>query len=384
MYRKFFLNLLLLIVPLLILVLWVNIKVDCGFAINTRSTEIAKILVSGKNAGIKYPPSNFGSLQNEIVEEQLKSKKPAAKDILVFGTSRSSEINSAIFSQNSFFNCVVPGGNILDYIALYGLYKQNNLMPKYLIISIDPWTFHSRKLKKVNKQIQQDYDASKPLSVNKYLTDDFEKGLAYLNLKYPFPKSRGNQYLSFDNLVELFSPNYFQLNIRLLNSKMVISTEKENEPSYFIVRKDGGYSLAFQSGIDSVIVSRKSWKFVNDFKSKFFFSSDTATLYFEYFKTLMFALKKDKVIPIVFFPPVNPIVFDNLSSSMKVAIEDKVRSFCEQNRIIVIGSFNPHRYGYNCVGNFFIDEYHPVKSVVNKIFSYHQDNLKSIGITVSD
>lgn len=382
MYKKFFLNLFIITIPFLFLILFIDIKVDSALVINNRSDEIANILVSRKNAAIVTVPSKWGSLQKAIVDKQCENaKKP--NEIIVFGTSRSSEISSKIFPNNSFFNCAMPGGNILDYIALYGLYKKSKLLPKYLIISIDPWTFHSRKSVMVNKEIQYIADCSIPLKVNPDLFIPYRTGLNYLGIQRK-DTSIIKSCLSFDNIIELLNPNYFQLNLEYLFRGTVIATNNLTKESYFIIRSDGGYSLAQQSQIDSLSVKSKSYSFVNIHKSNFFISSDTASIYWSYFEKLLQNLKKDGVIPIIYISPVNPIVYDNLASNSTVELEKSINNLCEKYSILLIGSFNPHKYDYNYIGNYFMDAYHPVKSVVEKIFNCHQSVLKTLGINTEN
>jgi hypothetical protein len=301
MYKKFLLKTALLVIPFALIIFIVNIKVDSGFVFNNRSSQLAKILVSGRNAGILDLPStsSWGGIQIAIVNERLKLKKNCVKDILVFGTSRSSEINSAIFPHNSFFNCVMTGGNILDYIALYGLYKQSKILPKYLIISIDPWSFHSRKGIIVNKEIQYISDPTIPLKINPDLVNDYYTGLDFMGIHYAKTFGLNNQTQLFDNIIELFNPNYFQLNLPSLFRKTVIETDHLSLNSYFVIRSDGGYSLAQQSQIDSVSVKDKSYNFVNMAKANFFISLDTSTFYWAYFKQLLISIKKDGIVPIV-------------------------------------------------------------------------------------
>jgi hypothetical protein len=380
MYKKFILNIAFFIIPIVIIILSINIKVDGGFVINNRSNQIAKILVSGKNAAIKYIPSRWGNLQIAIVEEHLKFNDTLKKDIIVFGTSRSSEINSDFFKQNTFFNCIIPGGNILDYIALYGLYKRHKMLPKYLFISIDPWTFHSRTSITVNNKNFIVSDTSIPLNVNRDLITDYVIGLSYLGLKSNLNNRMRNNNLSIDDVIGLLNPNYFQLNLWSIFDTMVIETNKFERESYFVIRSDGGYSLAKQSKIDSLAVINRSEEFIKINKSNFFVSSDTASIYWGYFRKLLNNIKDDGVFPIVYISPLNPIVFDNLSDSSKVIIEEKIDVFCNENKIIRIGSFNPHKYGFNRVSNYFMDAYHPVKQVVDSIFKYHTNELNTIGI----
>ena len=379
---KFIFRLLLLIIPLVAFILFVNIRVDGGFVIHNRSNEIAKILVSGKNAGVKFIPSNWGGLQIAVVDEQLNLNDPHAKDILVFGTSRSSELHSEMFPSNTFYNCAIPNGNIKDYIALYGLYKKHNLLPKYVIISIDPWTFHARKSVTVNKEIHYVSDLNTPLRVNSNLADDYAKGLKYLGFNDP-ENQEANDKLTIDNMIELFNPNYFQLNLKSLTDKIVIETKNDSVNSYFIIRSDGSYTLTQQSQVDSGAVTDKTNRFVNVQKSDFFVASDTNSIQWLYFKKLLISLKMNGVIPIVYISPVNPIVFDHLADQAKVLLEDKIDLFCKDNMILRIGSFNPHLFGYHSSSNLFMDPYHPVKTVVEQLFYFRKNELKAIGINTA-
>ena len=369
----------LLSTPFVLFILAINIIVDSGSIIKDRGAEIAKILASGKNAGIKFIPSDLGSLQTALVQEQKKKNAPA-KDILVFGSSRASEICANIFPKNTFYNCAIPGAHILDYIALYGLYKQNKMLPKYLLISIDPWTFHSRKTITVKKELIYVADTSTALIIKKGFLSDYKNGLSYLGFKDDSPADKRNYSGLFQNMIGLFNLNYFQLNLKSSFSKMVVETNRDYLNSYFIIRNDGSYSLAAHHEIDSNWVIKKSKINIDIQKSNFFIPQDTSTIYFEYFKKLLISLKNDGVTPIVYISPVNPIIFDGLSDSMNVELENTIAAFCKQNSIVVIGSFNPHKYGYNYVANFFIDDVHPIKSVVYNIFNFHKNELKTIGI----
>ncbi len=384
MYKRLLINVSILLLPLVAVVLAVNIKVDSGFVINHRSKEIAEILVSGANAGVKYIPSTFGSLQTAIIEERIRIHDLKKKDIVVFGTSRSSEVNSEIFPQNTFFNCAVPGGNILDYIALYGLYNSNHMLPKYLVISIDPWTFHARRAVTINKKVQYISDPSSPLVADKDLESNYRFGMVSLGLKEEAQRKKNARTLSPDDLIQMLSPDYFQTNIQSIFDKMVIKTDRNNVDSYFIIRSDGGYSLMQQSQIDSFYVKENSFKFIDVNKSNFFISADTSSIYWSYFKKLLINLKSHEVTPIVYISPVNPIVYEHLSNSLRVDLEEGIDVFCKDNNILRIGSFNPNKYGYNYVGNYFMDAYHPVGPVVRNIFYSHRNELKDLGVIISN
>lgn len=383
MYRKIIINCFAIVIPVLLLVSVTNYKNDSAFVFNKRSDEIAKIVVDGRNAAIKYVPAYWGDLQASVITERKKRGKLAPMDILVFGTSRSSEINSLIFEGHTFFNCPVPGGNVLDYIGLYGLYKSNALLPKYLIINIDPWTFHGKKIVKLNKKEEKVADSLMPLVVSRDLEESFNYAAESLGINYR-PKTHSNSEFSYIEFFEnLFSLSYFQLNSDAIFSDVIYPTEKEDEISYFVIRKDGGYSLAIQSNIDSLKVKKRTKDYIEVHKDRFFLASDTTNVYFDYLKKLLLCLKNDGVVPIVYFSPINPLAYENLAPPEVVPIELVINKFCKNEDIKVVGSFNPHLYGYHSIGNNYMDAVHPVKSLVNNIFYQHRTDLQEIGIKVS-
>ncbi|NJK97447.1 MAG: hypothetical protein HC905_23330 [Bacteroidales bacterium] len=244
-------KIILFLLPVFIVVVLVNVIVDSAFVFNKRSDEIATILISGKNVGIKYLPTEWGSLQVEIVEQRIKANQKKGKDIVVFGTSRSAEIHEDLFVNKSFFNCALPGGNILDYIALFELYRSNGFLPQYLIISIDPWTFHARKPIQVQNETFYITDLDNELYPSADLVMLSNKGIRHLGVNYNSDES--NKFLEkFLDFYQLLSPGYFQLNIRDFNTPPVIFTDSFAYNSYFILRKDGSYSNNKQNKIDSV------------------------------------------------------------------------------------------------------------------------------------
>jgi hypothetical protein len=382
-YYKIILKTLALAMPILVLLVTVNYFIDGAFVFNKRSNEIAKILVSGRNAAVKYVPAHWADLQISVINERKRYEKFSPTQILVFGTSRSSEIVAKLFPDNTFFNCVLPGGNFLDYIGLYGLYKKNLMLPKYLIISIDPWTFHERKLVTIKNKNHSIADPASELSVNPDLVEYYNYASTYLGLTVE-NSSRTEKTENIQKLKELFSPTYFQINSKSILAKVIFETAEETEPSYFVVRNDGGYSLALESDVDSNSVQKKSLEFIEIHKNNFFLSSDTSNIYFQLFQNFLTTLQSDNVTPIIYFSPVNPIVYDALVENSGVALEHAITLYAVRKKIKVIGSFNPHKYGIHYTDKHFMDAYHPVKSVVKDIFIHHRLDLEGIGLKIAD
>jgi hypothetical protein len=273
-------------------------------------------------------------------------------------------------------------------MALYGLYERRHAMPKYLIISLDPWSFHARTEVNINGNYQQVSDLSKPLLVNRDLFQDYKTGIRDLHFKYDDAQSQaGRDLLQVGK--ELLNPSYLRLNLMSLGGKLIFGTDADSINGYFVIRKDGGYSLLSPSKIDSNAVQNRVLNMVDnsktyskDGKPDLFVAADTASRYYGYFKTFLIDLKNSGTIPIVYISPLNPVLYDGLKPADGVRLEDNIRSFCKANDIEMVGSFNPHPYGYHTGGKHFIDGYHPVRSVVEHVFSQHRQDLEKIGLSV--
>ena len=115
-------------------------------------------------------------------------------------------------------------------------------LPKYLIISLDPWTFHERASVTINNKRHSVADPTIPLTVNPDLSKNLELGIGFLTLdsiKNPVINREPNK---IGLIKELFSPSYFQSNIEVGLGKVVFVTNNNFESDYFVIRSDGGYS----------------------------------------------------------------------------------------------------------------------------------------------
>lgn len=375
-----------LLLPVLVLLASVNYCVDGGNVLGGINRRVAEIIVSGNNAGIKNDSLRWANLQVSIAERTASNSIRQPKDILVFGTSRSSEISSDLF-DNTLFNCVVPGGNILDYVALYGLYKKNRMLPKYVIISIDPWSFFSRKGETINGKNYDIADTVTPLKVYEGFEDYFEFGLkdigVTINEKADNNPARKFHYVQ--GYLQLFSPEYFKISLQsLLSSPFgpVFATDKSSGSPYFVIRKDGSYSFVEEANVDSLFVKEISEKFAEAHKGRFFMYDKTNKKYIDCLYALTDSLKKEGVVPIIYFSPLNPIIYDKFIKYERNDTEKMIKEHCRRQNIFTMGSFNPHEYGIDETGRYFFDEYHPVKSVIQKIIYEHSTELRKVGLIV--
>ncbi|MEZ4846849.1 MAG: hypothetical protein R2877_07955 [Bdellovibrionota bacterium] len=63
-------------------------------------------------------------------------------DVLVLGSSRMFLVNSEMLRQHALFNAAASTSVIQDYVSTWQMIKNNNRIPKYIILGIDPWAFN--------------------------------------------------------------------------------------------------------------------------------------------------------------------------------------------------------------------------------------------------
>lgn len=64
-------------------------------------------------------------------------------DVLVLGSSRVFQVDSPMIGNRKLFNAAASTSVIQDYVSTWQIIKNNNRIPKYLILGIDPWAFNS-------------------------------------------------------------------------------------------------------------------------------------------------------------------------------------------------------------------------------------------------
>jgi hypothetical protein len=375
------------LMPIFMGVLAINLYVDPGEIVRDRSAQIAKIILSGKNAGIRFIPASWAKLQLAIVDGNAHSDKPIRREILTFGTSRTAEIDSTFFPRKVYFNCAMQSSNLLEYVALYQAYKEAGLLPRYLIIGLDPWTFHSRVKKKVAGGDYFVADTIVPLHASANLRAHLIKGLQTLGVseKWSIDRSTaGSMTERLSELSELFSPSYLQTSVHSWSRIGIVSTIQDRLPDYLVIHADGSYSMYSPQEIDSMWVKTEVNQFMGYSRGNFLCPRDTGKVYIGHFKLLLTEMKKDGIIPIVFIAPLNPIAYDNLIRFETNSVEEKVRKICAAISVPVLGSFNPHLYDIDHTGKYFTDAYHPVKTVITRIFLRHRAELSKIGLELGD
>ncbi len=127
---------LVLLLPLMLLVLWVNYFVDQTglFRGGKYELELAQILLGGDAV------SNFSKMDEREVLKLYIKNMPEAYDTLVVGSSRGLQITAAIAGETgTFYNAGMSGEDFYDVVGTVALLDKYDRLPKNMILVLDPW-----------------------------------------------------------------------------------------------------------------------------------------------------------------------------------------------------------------------------------------------------
>jgi len=367
-----------LLVPMLLLVVVVNYYVDPGELFYRRQVKhaVAELLLQGHNVLSDAIPSEWGDLQADVIRSFAARR--SVPDVVVWGTSRSSEISQTFFPGEKFFNHAIPGGSVFDYVALYGLYQHLGRLPGLVIISIDPWTFCGRKAVTIDRTLYFIPDPDKLLDIQPGLESGLAFGLHQIQAVKPRSGSR-RMTANIRRVGNLLSLTYFQSALKNWRLRRPQSTEKDSDADGFVLRCDGSYAMCRDTAaIQPAIITETARRFAQVAKGCFLGSSVMVTDNVEMFRQLVTALRHGGIGVVFYLAPIHPVAYDLLIQSEPNQIELFLHDLGTQQDIPVIGSFNPHVYHLDADRPWFVDQYHPVRGVVEIIMGVHAHELTQL------
>ncbi|HUI08008.1 MAG TPA: hypothetical protein VL486_13500 [Verrucomicrobiae bacterium] len=185
--KRFWLKTLLL-VPVPLMVVGFNWFVDPVHLRNADQYEydIAQLVLDGKRVTNISNPNEAAYIKFFV--DGLKTRK----DVLVLGSSRSKLIRSDSFPTLSFFNNSIAGAGLVDYLAIYQMYRQKRLIPSIAVVELSPWILmrdYSSVWKTLNAHKQQlerwvlspTRGKSRPMDIRSSIRADFSE---FLSLGY--------------------------------------------------------------------------------------------------------------------------------------------------------------------------------------------------------
>lgn len=332
------------IFPVFILLILVNYFGDAARLFHhDYEIKMADILLSGKNV------TNVDNYDERLFQKEIVLNKGVNPDVVVIGSSRAMFINSSFFSNSKFFNNSVSGASMQDIIAIYQLYKQNNKLPKKIIVGVDPWIFKDDKNITIGRwqSIKEYYNSFHGLKTD----------------KSP----------SLYKYKELYSISYFQSSFKLI-PKLFLSgynpTPSEKKYNYLNTKLIDGsltYGEVIRNASESEIETKMKRYVSGDVYQIEEMKEISKNKYYE-FEQLINDLKMNNVEVEFFLAPYPPLVYDVLEEKYKVVlnVEKKINDFAVLHNIKLYGSFNPYSLGLD--KTFFYDGMHCKELGIIKIF----------------
>jgi hypothetical protein len=352
---KFALKLLLVGLP----VIWmtsVNYVVDPNHKVHgweEGSEEgIADLLIQQKNV-TGLPPFNDRKVARLYIEKSYRQQ-----DIIVLGSSRTMEVQSADFRGARFFNHSVLGGTIQDSFSIYDIYSQWHIVPRAVVLDVDASAFN------INNTLLQ-FSAGLLLNSDA----DIEERLG---LKVPLRRSLERE---LEKGLQLVSPAIFQIAIKEILRRPEIRPHAIAEPNH-----DQTLLLADGSRRIFSVTSKRSAADVHRDVAAYVTTRPISTL--EDYGTLDLSdeafldrfvglLQEDGVRVVLLLIPFHPVAYDVIRNDANYRrvfdAERFVRQMGARQHVIVAGSYDPEIAG--CSESDFYDALHAKHGCVEHILA---------------
>lgn len=340
--KKFLFKLTIIILPLLILLILVNYIGDKGSLFQENyEKEMVRIIASGQNV------TKVSHYNERIFHKELICSNHSQPNLVLLGSSRTMLINSESFPGYTLLNNSVKGAVIQDIISYYQLYKDNNKLPKKIVIGIDPWIFNE---------------------------NDPQKSWEYLSKYYnDFMGIKHHQFSNLSKYKQLLSFSYFQESFsrftKVINGKKITPEPTENKyNSWHTILSDGSlvYNIRQRNvSLDEAEKKIKEFKEGGIYGLKFFHKISEKK-YNDFEKLISDMLLNNIEIEFILIP-FPPLVFDKIEEEYPIVLQtlQLINDFAKNNNIKVSGTYNPHELEMD--NSFFIDGMHCNELGIQKV-----------------
>jgi hypothetical protein len=359
-YRSWLKRFSVVMVILLGVVALFNILVDgVGvFRLNSGLKYMAENLVKGKMIAGSFGRYGERELQRLVVEAY-----PGRRDLIAIGSSRLMMLRGRFIKGNpDFFNHSVSGASMEDLLAIIGVYKEKGLLPRRVVLGIDPWIL----------------DKKTPFG-DRWKTLDHYYQLMLSEIGTPKPDRTESGWAGSKSrmTMEQFLAQYQQLinlDCTLQNweslkrgRKLRVTTTVDIDD--FVREPDGSlhfpYVARFGSMKDQLSQAAVSPKVAADA------ANGNSLDGLDKLESLVRFLHAHSVQVVFVLPPFSPTAYHSCLNDAQhcsmLGAEIKVRNLAQRNGVPVLGSYNPGVYGFE--GKDFFDATHGHEVVMKRLFS---------------
>ena len=350
--RKFIFKILTTFTLLLIFLVSVNYWGDGAKIFHVGyENKIADIIFNNKNA------TNISNFDERILQRELIKKLEIRPDIMVLGSSRTMLINSTYFKGSKLINNSVSGASIEDFISIFQIYKTRNMLPKQIILGIDPWIFNRNNGQESWSTLRNEY-------------------YSFINKKTIKKESIIN-----NKLKQLFSLSYFQSSFRNLPNVISgrdnpIATDNiYNKSNTKLVDGSLSYNKAYRESFNQNVESLVRSDLTKDMYAIENFDIISPQIFNE-FEDLCQNILSNNIELSFFIVPYHPMFYQKIEQDypMVLLTESIIIKFANENNIKCYGSFNPMTESFK--SQDFYDGMHAKESTIKKILAAKTHNTE--------
>ena len=292
--KKFIINISILFVPIILILVVVNYIGDSANLFKTGyELKMAEIIIQGNYV------TNIDNYDERIFQKEIIEHVKKAPEIIVLGSSRSMSIDRTLLGNTNVFNNSVSGASLEDYVAIYQIYKENNKMPKKVMIDIEPHLFNENNNQERWKSIQ--------------------------NFYYDFSNEKKSN-TEINKYKELISLSYFQSSLPKLSKVSMGKGEPEATQNKFnrtnTKLTDGTlvYGKLYRDASKIEIEKKVSSLLAGDLYSIERFNSIDESIWTE-FEKLISDMKKNNIIIEFFLCPHHPKIYNRIEEGYPMVLK---------------------------------------------------------------
>lgn len=282
------------------------------------------------------------------IDERVFKKKYAELfnnqkiDYLILGSSRLMQLSSEAVNGGKTLNLAISGAKIEDLVAIYQVYKDNNIKANNVILGIDPLFFNSE------------------------YGDDWWRSIA----EYYFEFEKIEDYINYNKLSDrMLSIDYFRMAMNAIKEK------KDDYPSLSFSKTyiNNGYTRRIDGSVYYPKVYRE--KEQNDI-NKIAREIDITEYEFDTlsderinkFEVLLDSIQNEVENIYILTLPYHPILYQRINNMncIKNTIS-YVKALSKKRRITIIGTYNPQSVGFT--DKDFYDATHARKESLDKLLT---------------
>ena len=261
-----------------------------------------------------------------------------------------------LFPGMTFYNASVSGASLEDYYAILQIYREHHLLPKLLVLGIDPWVFNRNSEQTRWKSLEHEYRRSlygnDPKAVSSIPASDQRQSKLQQLMSFDYFLASIKSAYRADRNYYVTNARELDVNIRLADGTITYNHEYAHRSPEEVAE------LAHHQAARVPIYSLGQFR-------------ELDPEYVKLLEVLIGRLRAEGVEVVIFLPPYHPDMYAAISHpgspyQLVRDVEMYLRRFAGQHNLQVWGSYDPSRTP--CGRGDFYDEMHPKPSCITRLF----------------